>query len=251
VTDDMTKNLAASVHQRLLNEARASERPFNELLQHYAMERFIYRLSISKYSGNFVLKGALMFLAWKAPVWRPTRDIDLLGHMENEIDILTATTADICRQNVEDDGLRFDPNSIRGERIIETGEYEGVRINFKGTLGKARIPMRLDIGFGDLVHPSITTIEYPTILDFPVPIIRAYSRESVVAEKIEAMVKLGILNSRMKDFFDVWFFSQNYDFAGIDLSRAILKTFKNRDTEIPASMRAILEPIASEQLKSV
>ena len=139
------KNIAASVNQRLLNQARTSGCPFNELLQHYAMERFLYRLSLSEYSENFVLKGALMFIAWNAPIWRPTRDIDLLGFVDNRIENIISVTKAICLQSVEEDGLIFDPNTVKGENIIETGEYEGVMITFIGNLGNARIPMQIDL----------------------------------------------------------------------------------------------------------
>jgi predicted nucleotidyltransferase component of viral defense system len=244
------KNIAASIHQRLLNEARTSGRPFNELLQHYAMERFLYRLSLSEYSDNFVLKGALMFIAWNAPIWRPTRDIDLLGFVDNRIENIISVTKAICLQSVQEDGLVFNPNTVKGENIIETGEYDGVRITFRGNLGSARIPMQIDIGFGDLVYPSTITTQYPTILDFPSPKVRGYSRESVVAEKLEAMVKLGIINSRMKDFFDVWYLAKMYDFAGIDLSSAILSTFSNRETELPLDVKARMTAVAKDSSKN-
>jgi hypothetical protein len=139
-------NLAASVRQRLLNKARETGRPFNEILQHFAMERFLYRLAMSPHVDKFVLKGALMFTAWRAPISRPTMDIDLLGFATNNIDTLGEMTKAICRQVVEPDGLTFEPESMEGEHIVEEAEYEGVRVRFRGSLGTARITMQLDIG---------------------------------------------------------------------------------------------------------
>jgi len=189
------------MRQRLLNKARETGRPFNELLQYFAMERFLYRLSKSAHADKFVLKGALMFVAWQAPVTRPTMDIDLLGITENSVVAIVAIAREICSWEVEADGLVFESDSVGGERIVEDADYGGVRIRFRGTLGTARVTMQLDIGFGDVVVPKPEMADYPTILNLPIPRLRGYSRESAVAEKFEAMVKLGALNSRVKDFF--------------------------------------------------
>jgi predicted nucleotidyltransferase component of viral defense system len=232
------RNSAASVRQRLLNHARETGRPFSELLQYFAMERFLYRLSKSGYADRFILKGALMLAVWKAPLSRPTMDIDLLGKIDNNIEAVIAITKDICSQKVEPDGITFDPNDIRGERITEDADYEGVRVRFHGSLGTARFTMQLDIGFGDVVIPAPGSLEYPTILDLPAPELRGYSKESTIAEKFEAMVKLGALNSRMKDFFDIWLLSRQFDFEGQRLEAAIEKTFSTRGTDIQS------EPIA-------
>lgn len=231
-------DLAASVRQRLLNKARETGRPFNELLQYFAMERFLYRLSKSDHADKFVLKGALMFPAWQAPVMRPTMDIDLLGTTHNGVDAIIAVVKDICRQEVEPDGLEFDTSGVEGERIVEDADYAGVRARFRGTLGTARITMQLDIGFGDVVVPKPETVDYRTILDLPAPHLRGYSRESAVAEKFEAMVKLGVLNSRVKDFFDIWLLSRQFDFDGSTIAQAVSETFATRGTAIPA------EPVA-------
>jgi predicted nucleotidyltransferase component of viral defense system len=196
------KNIAASVRQRLLMMARETSRPFNELLQYFAMERFLYRLSKSRYADNFVLKGALMLTVWEAPLTRPTMDIDLLGRIDNSIETIADLTREICRQEVELDGIDFDAATVEPERIAEDADYEGIRVRFRGSLDTARIVIQLDIGFGDTVIPSPEPVSYPTLLDLPAPHIRGYSRESTIAEKFEAMVKLGILNSRMKDFYD-------------------------------------------------
>ena len=235
-----TKNIGASVRQRLLNRARETGRPFSELLQYFAMERFLYRLSKSEYADKFVLKGALMLTAWNAPLLRPTMDIDLLGRIGNDIGAMTAIVREICAGDVEpDDGLVFDAATVQGERIAEAAEYEGVRVRFRATLDAARIQMQIDVGFGDIVVPAAMLTTYPTILDLPAPRLLAYGKETAVAEKFEAMVKLGELNSRMKDFFDVWLLSRSFDFNGARLSEAIEETFKRRGTVLPNG-----EPVA-------
>ena len=240
MTKPDTKNVGASVRQRLLNKARETGRPFSELLQYFAMERFLYRLSKSEYVDKFVLKGALMLTAWNAPLLRPTMDIDLLGRTGNDIEAMAAIVRQICTGRVEpDDGLVFDAATVQGERIAEAAEYEGVRIRFRATLDAARIQMQLDVGFGDIVVPAAVATIYPTILDLPAPHLLAYSRETAIAEKFEAMVKLGELNSRMKDFFDIWLLSRSFDFDGSRLREAIEMTFKRRRTALPKA-----EPIA-------
>ncbi|WP_319549577.1 nucleotidyl transferase AbiEii/AbiGii toxin family protein [Desulfogranum marinum] len=195
-----TTNKAASVRQRLLNRARSDKRPFNELLQYYAMERFLYRLSQSFSSDRFILKGALLLRVWDAPEFRPTMDIDMLGKTSNEEAAILALFNNILLVPVEEDGLFFDTGSLQSERITEDADYEGIRIRFKGALDTARVNMQIDIGFGDIVFPKPEEAELPTMLDFPAPKLLCYSRESAIAEKFEAMIKLGFLNSRMKDF---------------------------------------------------
>lgn len=230
MSKDSPSNLAHSIHQRLLNMAKRTDRPFNELLQYYAMERFLYRLSRSAHAGKFLLKGALLFTAWRAPMYRPTRDIDLLGRMSNDLDSIVAAFSDVCRQEVEGDGLTFDEGRVSAERITEDADYQGVRVFIHSRLGNARIALHIDIGFDDVVVPAPSDLDYPTILDLPAPRLRGYSRESVVAEKFEAMVKLGELNSRMKDFHDLWFLARNFDFDGAVLLQAIAATFSHRGT---------------------
>lgn len=226
------KNIAASVQSRLHKMARETDRPFQELLQYYAMERFLYRLSQSPHADKFVLKGALMLVVWEAPQSRPTMDIDLLGEVNNDVNTVVDKIREICLQEVEQDGIVFDTSDIRGERIKEDADYEGVRVKFMAFLNRARITMQIDIGFGDIIVPAATSMEYPAILDFPKPKLRGYTRESVVSEKFEAMVKLGILNSRMKDFYDIYLLCRQFNFNGRKLAEAINKTFKNRGTEL-------------------
>jgi len=238
------KNVAASAHQRLLNLARESSRPFDELLQYFAMERFLYRLSRSKYKDKVVLKGALMFVVWKAPRSRATRDIDLLGRTSNTVENLVTMVQDICAIKVEADGMSFLGGSVKGKRIKEDADYEGVRVRFTGKLGQAKAAMQ--IGFGDTVSPKPREIDYPTFLDMPAPKLRGYPRETVIAEKFEAMTKLGLLNSRMKDFYDIWLLSEQFDFDGKALGEAIKKTFVNRKTKIAPNLVALSDEFSKD-----
>jgi len=231
-------NIAASIRQRLKNISKDESRPFNELLQYYAMERFLYRLSQSKHTGRFILKGALMLRAWHSPELRPTMDIDMLGKTSNEIDSIIEQVKDIISVEAEPDGVVFDLDSIKAERIKEDADYEGVRARFTGTLDNARVHMQIDVGFDDIVHPEPVEIEFPTILDSPIPRLLCYSRESAIAEKFEVMLKLGELNSRMKDFYDIWLLSRQFDFNGKELAEAMRLTLEHRGTDIPEVITA-------------
>ncbi len=232
------KNIPGSVRQQLLDRARKDRRPFSELLQYYAIERFLYRFSLSDHSDKFVLKGALMLRVWDSPEIRPTMDIDMLGITSNEESKVIKQIQDILSVDVEPDGLGFDPDSVRSERITEDADYRGIRIRFHGNLDKATIHMQVDIGFGDAVHPEPEMHKFPTLLDFPAPFLNCYSRESSISEKLEAMVKLGILNSRMKDFYDIWLLARLFDFDEDSLTEAIRQTFKRRRTPIPLEIDA-------------
>ncbi len=226
------RNLPASVRQRLLNRARAERRPFSELLQHYAMERFLYRLSQSRFAGRFVLKGALLLRVWEAPVGRPTLDIDLLGRMDNEVDAVAEVMREVIQLPVEPDGVVFDVGSLTAGRIAEQAEYHGARVRFLGQIDSARVRMQVDVGFGDPVHPAAKEEAFPTLLDAPAPVLWCYSRDSVVAEKLEAMVRHGALNTRMKDFYDVWLLARAFAFDGLTLSEAVRRTFASRETAV-------------------
>lgn len=245
------KNVPASIHQRLLNAAKGANRPFNEVVQYYALERWLYRLAQSEYNDRFVLKGALMLLVWKTPVSRPTRDIDLLGRISNDPEAIRKVVASVCKVAVEDDGMIFDASTVTSERISEDGEYEGVRARFKAFLGKTTLPMQIDIGFGDVVTPEPVRIDYPTILGQPAPQLAAYNRETAIAEKFQAMVNLGTLNSRMKDFFDVMLLSREHDFSGAQLAEAIEHTFSKRSTEIDSGAVCFTNKFAEEPTKKV
>ena len=246
----MTRNVAASVRQRLLNKARAEGRPFNELLQYFALERFLYRLGRSSYSNRFVLKGALMFGVWQGPFSRPTRDVDLLGYVEHTVERVTTVMRAICQQSVpEDDGLRFDADSVTGERIVEAASYEGVRVKLVAYLEAARVLVQIDIGFGDPLVPGPNPIRLPTILEFPPPELQGYSRESAIAEKLQAMVYLGVVNSRMKDFYDIWWLATRFEFEGAILAQAIRETFRSRQTTLLQPPAAFSDSFTNDREK--
>ena len=227
------KNFPVSVRQRLLNLSLASSRPFSEVLEYYMMERFIYRLSKSCYNRRFVLKGALMFSVWNLSSSRSTKDIDLLGTTNNSIDNITKIVKNICKIECVEDGVMFYSETVKGDVIKKNGEYNGIRSIFYGSLAKARVRMQIDIGFDDLVHPCPVNIEYPTLLGMPSPCLLGYNPETVVAEKLHAMVYHGVNNSRMKDYFDIWYISRQFDFDKDNLESAIRKTFANRKTVMP------------------
>lgn len=229
----MAKNTAASVRQKLLNKSWEEKRPFQELLQYYAMERFLYRLSQSPHSGCFTLKGALMLWAMQGPTSRPTRDIDMLGQTSNEPAAILSQVRDIIATEVTDDGLHFDSDTMTAETITEDADYQGLRVTFTGFLDKAKIPMQLDIGFGDPIFPFPSWLEFPVLLDFPAARIKCYTPESSIAEKFQAMVNLGELNSRMKDFYDIWLLSRQHEFRMEHLMGAVEATFRKRGTDIP------------------
>jgi predicted nucleotidyltransferase component of viral defense system len=233
LTKTPLKNIAASVRQRLLDKSRSDMRPFQELAQYYAMERFLYRLSLSKYSKRFILKGALMLRIWKAPQIRPTMDIDMLGKTSNKASDLISNVIEILSIDVDPDGLSFLHEEITAEHITDDAEYQGIRIRFPAKLDTMTLNMQLDIGFGDIIHPNPEESELPSILDFAAPRLLCYSRESAIAEKFEAMLKLRGLNSRMKDFYDIWLLSRQFGFDGETLSEAIRLTLEQRGTELP------------------
>jgi predicted nucleotidyltransferase component of viral defense system len=228
-------NLPASVHQRLLNLSQQRGEEFNLLLTRFAIERLLYRLSRWAEAGHFVLKGALAFAVWGMQPHRPTRDLDLLGYGDNTSDRLVEAFRRICATESEADGLTFDLDSVRAQPIRIDQEYQGQRVELTAFLGKARVPLQIDIGFGDIVTPPAEDAEYPTLLSFPAPRLRVYPKEAVVAEKLHAMVVLGALNSRVKDFYDVWILAQGSAFDGAVLGRAIAATFARRQTALPAS----------------
>jgi predicted nucleotidyltransferase component of viral defense system len=241
----MTKqrNIAASVRQRLLNASRTRREDFQVTLTRYALERLLYRLSKSTHRDQFIIKGAMLFSAWNEVPHRPTRDLDLLSFGASDISRLEEVFREIVNTEVEPDGLEFLAESVRGGRIKEDQEYEGVRLSIQSRLEQARLSLQIDIGFGDAVTPAPEEIEYPTLLaDSPAPLLRAYSRYSVVAEKFQAMVMLGIANTRMKDFFDVWTLARSFDFDGGVLCQAMKMTFKRRETEIPFTAPLALTP---------
>jgi hypothetical protein len=228
------RNLGMSIRDRLLNKARAEKLDFNLLLTRYALERMIYRLSISEYRDQFLLKGALLFDLWFDVPHRPTHDADFLGFGSAEIPHLEEIFRGISHIEVED-GILFQADSVKGAEIRKEANYAGVRVTLMGLLNSARCPVQIDIGFGDAVVPGPEDVRYPIILSgMPEPQIRVYPRYTVVAEKLEALTSLGIMNSRMKDFFDLWVLAKHSDFDGLVLSRAVSATFERRRTAIPS-----------------
>jgi hypothetical protein len=232
---DPSRNLAASVRQRLMNHARSHGEPFQTVLSYYAMERLLYRLSRSPEAERFVLKGALLFLLWSETLHRATRDIDLLGSGDPS----AATHADVfrslCDLPVPDDGIAFLKETVKSAANREDSIYSGIRVTLTGRLEQALIPVQVDIGFGDAVFPLPEVAQYPVILDFPVPLVRIYPRETVIAEKLHTLVLLDISNSRMKDFFDLYTLGMRFPFYGGRLAEAIRTTFERRATIIPSS----------------
>jgi len=228
-----TKNIAASVRARLMNHAQAKGAPFDLVLNRYVIERLLYRLSASSHANDFVLKGATLLMTWLDEPHRGTRDLDLLGFGDNAPDRLLALFREVLETPVPDDGVVFDVAALRVDRIREELAYGGVRLRTTATLAGARIPVSIDIGFGDALEPGAETVAYPTLLDLPAPTLRAYARETVIAEKFQAMVALGRANTRMKDFYDIWVLSRTFEFADDRLARAIAATFARRTTPVP------------------
>ena len=178
----MSRDIAASIRQRLLNEAKRQNRPFQELLQYFAMERFLYRISIHPMSDRFILKGALLMTAWRTAQSRPTVDIDLTARTSNDHEHIRRWILELCGLAVTEEGIVFDSAPLEVLTIKEDADYEGVRVRFDATLGRARVPMQIDVGFGDVVTPSASPLEYPTILPLPAPRLLAYPKETVIGE---------------------------------------------------------------------
>jgi len=227
------KNVAASVRQRLLNRSRQTGEDFQLLFTRYAIERLLFRLAASEHRDAFVLKGAMLFALWTGEMHRPTRDLDLLGFGDSGEGRLRAVFETLCGVAVMDDGLTFAADSVAVEPIREDQEYGGQRVTVAVTLGQPRIVLQVDVGFGDAVTPAAEEVEYPTLLGMEPPRLRAYPKETVVAEKLEAMVKLGLANTRMKDFYDVLVMARTFPFDGDTLRRAITATFARRGTAVP------------------
>ena len=226
-------NVAASVSNRLLQRARGRSEDFQLTLQRYAVERLLCRLEQSSHRGRFILKGAMLYAVWGGEAYRPTRDLDLLGSGPAEIGPVADCFRDLCAVEIADDGLRFQAESVRAEEIREAGEYGGIRVELQASLATARIRLQVDIGFGDAVVPAPEEVEFPVLLNGPAPRIRAYPRETVVAEKLHAAVLFGDANTRIKDFYDMFTLSRLYPFDGLTLTRAINGTFERRRTPLP------------------
>lgn len=234
--------LSQSVKQRLLNLSQQQREPFNPLLIRYGIERLLYRLTQTPHAGDFVLKGATLFAVWAGKPHRPTQDVDLLGFGAPDVDRLVRIFREVCLAEVVADGLTFDPGSVRAAAIREGNIYDGVRVRLDAALGKAKVPIQVDVGFGDAITPEPSEQSIGPMLDFPAPVLRAYRPETVVAEKLHAMIVLGMANSRMKDYFDLWTISRTMIFDGPTLALALAATFERRETPLPSGTPVGLTP---------
>ena len=229
----LTRNLSASVAARLLNRAKQTGDVYQTLLTSFCFERFLYRLGESDARDRFVLKGAMLLRLWSDQPYRATRDLDLLRKGDGSFDTIRRDVQAVCTTEVEPDAIVFDSDSIRIEAIRAEDEHSGTRATLLARCGAARLTLQIDIGVGDSVWPAPRTCVYPTLLDFPAPQVLAYPREVVVAEKLDAMVVLGDRNSRIKDFFDLYYLASHFDFDRATLAEAIRRTFERRRTPIP------------------
>lgn len=235
------RNVSASVRARLLQIAKQSGQNYDLILNRYAIERLLYRLTQSRHADRFVLKGAMLLMTWFDQPYRVSRDLDLLGNVEP----IPETVLEIFREIFEiegRDGVRFDARDARIGRIREDSEFGGLRIRTKADIGGARISVSIDVAFGDATDPEPNMLDYPVLLDMPTPRLRGYAPETAVAEKFHAMVVLGRANSRMKDYFDIWMLLRSYEFEQPRLARAISATFGRRRTAIPRETPDALSP---------
>ena len=233
MAEPVLRNVGGSVRQRLLNLSRAGGAPFDILLIRYVLERLLYRLTLTPHADRFALKGAMPVTSWFPDPHRQTRDLDLLGFGAPDAETLLAIFRDVCAVSLED-GVEIDAAGLRAHAIRETLEYGGQRLRTTALVAGARVNIVIDVGFGDAVEPDLEEVDLPVLLDQPPPRLRAYARETVIAEKFQAMVDLGLGNSRYKDFYDVWMLSRASAFEGDRLALAIRATFERRRTEIPA-----------------
>lgn len=240
MTKTQPKDIGASVRARLLRIARDRGDDFQLVLTRYANERLLFRLASSKHASMFVLKGAALFTLWTGKPHRTTRDLDLLGLGDPDEGYVREVFADVLTLEVDDDGVLFDLGSLSIGPIREEQEYGGVRVEVIARVTTARVRLQVDVGFGDAITPEAAVVEFPALLDFPAPRLKAYPRETVVSEKFEAMVRLGMANSRMKDFYDLAMLAKYFDFDGDVLARAIRATFERRKTPLPANLPVAL-----------
>lgn len=235
----MTSNLAASVLARLLSLAKQRGDDYNLVLNRFGLERLLYRLSNSPHADRFLLKGALLFAYWYDEQHRPTRDADLLGFGQDDAEHLVAIFREVAAMEMTD-GIVFEPDSVRADEIREDNTYGGTRINLVGRINAARCSLQIDIGFGDAVTPTAETVTFPTLLNnFQAPILKVYPIYTVIAEKYQAMVLLGLANSRMKDFYDLAVIARRTDLDGKTLAEAIAATFVRRNSPLP-----VVRPLA-------
>ena len=230
------RNVAASIRARLKQHADARQQDFNLTLTHYGLERLLYRLSVSQHAHRYLLKGALLFSLWYDQPHRPTRDADLLGFGPDDVESAVAVFREIGSIEV-DDGLVFDVTSVKGSVIRKEAGYSGVRVDLLAALDGARIALQVDIGFGDAVTPAPKLVDYPVLLTgLPAPQLRAYPKYTVVAEKLHAVCLLGMANTRMKDYFDLWVLLTEGGLDAAELQRAVEATFARRKLALPLAV---------------
>jgi predicted nucleotidyltransferase component of viral defense system len=243
-------NLPASIATRLRTIAAAKQTDLALIYRRYAIERLLYRLSVSPERERFVLKGAMLFTAWMPDPFRPTQDLDLLGFGDDDVAAVAKSVVRICNESVPDDGLVFDTTTIKAADIRTSQEYGGVRVKLTAFLAKTQIPVQIDIGFGDAVTPSITELEFPPLLDTLAPKVRAYPKETVLAEKLHAIAALGVITTRMKDYYDLLALARLFDFDGETVCQAMIATFARRGTALPADLPAgLTEAFATDPQK--
>lgn len=240
------RNVGASVRDRLTQHARARAENVQLVLTRYAIERLLYRLSRSPHRDRFVLKGAMLFSLWAPTPYRATGDLDLLGYGDAGLAAIADAFRDICAVDVPDDGVTIQPDTLRAEIARPDADYSGVRLTMQAMIAGARLPIQVDIGFGDVVTPGVQEVEYPSLLDMPSARLRAYPPETVVAEKFQALVALGLLNTRVKDFFDLWAIGATFSFDGALLSEALRATFMRRATPMPGELPIALTAAFAE-----
>lgn len=242
-------DVAASVRARLLNHARAQKLEFQSVLARYGVERLLYRLSISQHADGFVLKGAQLLLVHTAEPHRPTKDLDLLHVGSDDAWDVEQVFRDIAEVPVAPDGLAFDAPSVTTEVLRETARYGGVRVKLMARLERARIPLQVDVGFGDVVMPATEPVSFPVLLGGPAPILQGYPLATVVAEKLESLAQLGLATSRMKDLYDLWHILRTFDLRKDDVQAAILRTFQRRGTPVEAQRSTFTETFWTDASK--
>lgn len=243
------KNLEESIYSRLKNVAKQRKRPVQEVLKYYAMERFLYRLSVSSHQSSFYLKGGLMLMVWDPMSHRATVDIDLLAKTSNSIANLQKIINEICAIEVVPDGLVFAPETLKLTEAQLEAEYHGISAAFSAQLFTAKLPMRIDFGFSDTILPHPANVKYPALLDFPPPELKGYTPQTSIAEKFESIIRLGFANTRMKDFYDIWLMTQQFDFDRKELQGIILQVLKNRGTALETAPIAFLKSFYDNQIK--
>ena len=245
-------NMAHSARERLKNMARAGGRDADYLFQRYAFERFFYRIGESRHADRFILKGASLFTLWMGPMFRVTQDTDLESSLTPDHGRMAAVFREIAETPIPiDDGVVFDLSSLSVEDIKKQDAYKGLRVKFHARMGQARLPLQFDIGFGDSVYPRAEVAEYPVLLGGPPPRIKVYPQYTVVAEKFAAAVELGMANSRLKDYFDLWALSGNFAFDFGILKTAVTRTFARNGLDVPADWPiGLRDEFAGDSMKS-